>query len=129
MERSQMLSNRHPADELAELRMQIRRLKARENDLRKALLHGTCGLLGDDHRVVMHKQRRRVFLKDRLPQHVLSDPDLWETRYVTALKTEKRLALRAVRPGDPVLMQERTDDWGTPAFEVIEGNRSAHQFG
>lgn len=124
-----MLTNRHPADELAKLRSEIRRLKARENDLRKVLLHGTCGLQGDDHHVVMQKQRRRVFLKDRLPQHVLSDPDLWETRYVTALKTEKRPDLRAVRPGDPVLVQEKADDWGAPVFEVIEGSRSAHQFG
>ncbi len=125
MERPQMLTNRHPADELAALRAQIHELKAREGELRRALLHGTCGLQGDDHRVVMRKQRRRVFLKDRLPERVLSDPDLWETRYVT----EQKPALRAVRPGDPVLMHEVSEDWGTPSFEVIEGDRSAHQFG
>ncbi len=124
-----MLINRHPADELAVLRMQIRGLKAREVELRRALLHGTCGLQGDDHCVVMRKQKRRVFLKDRLPERLLSDPDLWETRYITALVTEKRPALRAVRPGDPVLVQEMAEDWGAPTFEVIEGDRSTHQFG
>lgn len=134
-----MLTDRHPADELADLRTQIRSLKAREMELRRALLHGPCGLQGIKHEAVFRKQRRRVFLKSRLPAYILSESSLWETRVVTHLLTQKREDvqpsarpfLRAVRPGDPVCGQHvmniaGTNDVEVDDFEVIE---SAHQFG
>jgi hypothetical protein len=44
-----MTTNRHPVDELADVRAQIRRLQTREAELRDTILAGTCGLIGDQH--------------------------------------------------------------------------------
>jgi hypothetical protein len=46
-------SNRKPADELADIRDQIRLLKAREEDLRQKFIAGKVSLSGDDYRVVV----------------------------------------------------------------------------
>jgi hypothetical protein len=45
----QLATNRHPVDELADLREQKRQLEAREEELRKLILGGECGLIGYDH--------------------------------------------------------------------------------
>jgi len=126
-----MVNMQHPADELAELRVQMRALKARELELRKRLLHGHCGLQGKAHQVVLRQHKRRVFIKERLPDYVLAEPSLWETRTLTHVVTEERQrpALRAVRPGDPLLLQDSVQDWGADQFEVIERPGSAHQLG
>jgi hypothetical protein len=50
-------TNLHPADELADVRAQIRVLEERETLLREELLSGRCGLEGDDH--VARLVRRR----------------------------------------------------------------------
>jgi hypothetical protein len=42
--------NRHPVDELADVRAQIRELQDREAALRQQILTGKCGLVGDDYR-------------------------------------------------------------------------------
>ena len=130
-----MISNRHPADELAALCVRIRELKAREMALRKLLMHSGCSLQGDEHQVVFRKHKRRLFIKERLPDYVLSEPSLWETRYTTHMVSEKREverpALRAVRPGDPVLSgfgnAQPKQDWGSEQFEVIEREGLTHQ--
>jgi hypothetical protein len=51
--RDAMISNRHPADELADVRSEIRRLQTREAELRVELLAGQCGLVGDDNVVTI----------------------------------------------------------------------------
>jgi hypothetical protein len=43
----QMISNLHPADELHDVRAQIKALEDREAELRAKLLSGECGLAGD----------------------------------------------------------------------------------
>ena len=42
-----MASNRHPIDELSDVRSEMKRLKAREDELRSVILGGECGLAGD----------------------------------------------------------------------------------
>jgi hypothetical protein len=41
--------NRHPVDQLAEVRAQIRTLQEEEETLRAKVLDGECGLAGDDY--------------------------------------------------------------------------------
>jgi hypothetical protein len=41
-------TNRHPTDELADIRGQIKTLQERESKLRAMLLNGDCDLTGDD---------------------------------------------------------------------------------
>jgi len=41
------MSNRHPIDRLADLRSEIKRLEAEEAELRKEILNGEHGLIGD----------------------------------------------------------------------------------
>lgn len=85
----------HPADELADIRAQIARLRKREAELRGALL--LCDdpdmRVGDAHKVVVKTLRSRVFEKSRLPQVIQSDPRFFRTREVThvcLLPTERR---------------------------------------
>ena len=42
-------TNRHPVDELADLRADIKRLEDRADTLRRMILDGKCGLVGADH--------------------------------------------------------------------------------
>jgi hypothetical protein len=49
------ISNRHPADQLAEVREQIRELQAKEDGLRKMLLSGG-DLVGDDYAASIQTQ-------------------------------------------------------------------------
>jgi hypothetical protein len=44
---SAMSTNRHPVDELHDIRAEIRALEEREAQLRAKLLAGECGLVGD----------------------------------------------------------------------------------
>ena len=51
-----MTTNIHPADELHDVRAQIRALTEREAELRTKLLTGECGLVGDDYRAWIAEQ-------------------------------------------------------------------------
>jgi hypothetical protein len=56
--------NRHPADELADVRSEIRRLQEREENLRAHLLEHPEDRVGDDYTVSISSQsRKRVDLK------------------------------------------------------------------
>lgn len=46
-------SNRKPADELADIREQIKKLKEREGAIRHQALQGLCGLTGDEFKIVI----------------------------------------------------------------------------
>ncbi|AUC52718.1 hypothetical protein CDO87_05705 [Sagittula sp. P11] len=76
----------HPVDELAQLRAQMRRLKAREAELRAQVLSGNAPPISNRHRVEIVRQRRPDFVKDKLPEHVLNDPWYWETRETQVVK-------------------------------------------
>lgn len=49
-----MRTNRHPVNELADIRAEMRRLKAREDEIRETILGGSCGLSGDQHDADVH---------------------------------------------------------------------------
>jgi DNA-binding MurR/RpiR family transcriptional regulator len=57
-------SNRHPVDELADIRSEIKRLTVREEELRRYLLEHPNDREGDDYVVSIASQsRKRVDLK------------------------------------------------------------------
>jgi hypothetical protein len=59
-----MQSNRHPADELADVRAELRRLEDREQKLRAYLLEHPDDRIGAEHVAsVGEQQRKRVDLK------------------------------------------------------------------
>jgi hypothetical protein len=68
------IRNRHPADELADVRTQLQQLKQREAELQTLLLSGECGLAGDNYVAV-------------ISQHSMEELDLKALRehYGTAL--------------------------------------------
>ena len=70
----------HPVDEYARLKAEIRRLEARAKVLRDGFLGSDAPLRSNRHHVVVKTQNRRVFLRDRLPAHILTDPQYWEMR-------------------------------------------------
>lgn len=55
-----MTTNRHPVDELADVREQIKKLEGRELQLRAAILRGECSLSGDEYEANVVKQRRET---------------------------------------------------------------------
>jgi hypothetical protein len=59
------LLNRHPADRLAEVRSEIKRLEAEEVELRAYLLEHPHDRIGEEHIAVVGSQsHKRVDLKD-----------------------------------------------------------------
>ena len=65
----------HPADELAWIGATVRKLKLRESELRQEFLTGRATPAGDRFEAVVREQRRRTFLRDRLPRKILDNPD------------------------------------------------------
>jgi len=58
-----MNTNRHPVDELADIRATIRHLQEREGNLRAAILAGACSLTGDQHLATVTTQSTQRFDK------------------------------------------------------------------
>ena len=58
-----MIMNRHPVDELADIRATIRQLQEREGNLRAAILAGACSLSGEQHLATVTAQSTRRFDK------------------------------------------------------------------
>lgn len=85
-----MTRNIHPADELAEIRAEIRRLKAREAALRKGFLSGHTPTAGAFHRVRVVTSQRKVLLRDKLPLHITSDPQYFEMRKTPSIRVTTR---------------------------------------
>ena len=69
-----------PVDEYARLKTEVRRLQDRLEALREGFLRPGARLRSNQYEVQVRRQKRRVFLKDRLPPEVLADPRLWEER-------------------------------------------------
>jgi hypothetical protein len=53
-----MTTNRHPVDELADVREQIKKLEARERELRNIVLSRECSFVGDEYEAAVVMQRR-----------------------------------------------------------------------
>ena len=65
--------NMTPADELGHIREELKRLKARETQLRAELLQ-TGDASGTDFTIEIKTQERRTLDKDKLPPEILEDP-------------------------------------------------------
>lgn len=72
-----MMRNIHPADELAQIRADIKRLKTREDVLRRGFLAGVLPPNGDMARVDVRVTKRLAFTRERLPDEVLADKTYW----------------------------------------------------
>jgi hypothetical protein len=73
-----MILTMTPADELASLRTQIRKLAQREAQLRFAFAAGELPTAGMSCRVIVSTKRHLQFRKELLPDDVLADPRYWQ---------------------------------------------------
>ena len=87
--------NWDPVDELASLRAEMRRLKAREDALREMFLMpgADTRFEGRDHVVEVVAQSRRVFDRRRLPAAILRD----DRFYAVSVSKELRLKAKSAR--------------------------------
>jgi hypothetical protein len=91
-----------PADELAELRAEIARLKLKEAALRTAIL-AAPPQPGRWHRVEVVEQKSLVFDAKLLPPQIRDNPAYWReriTQVVKCLPVQMRAATE--RPGWPI---------------------------
>ena len=59
------LSNRHPVDELADLRKQMHQTEQRIEELRELIISGACSLVGDEHAATLEERtNQRVDIKE-----------------------------------------------------------------
>lgn len=90
------------ADQLAQIRIEIARLRRREAALRRAILDAPAeALLGRWSRVEVEHVTLRVFDAALLPVEVRNDPRYWVERHRMAVKTAP-LPAHPPRPGWPI---------------------------
>jgi hypothetical protein len=89
--------NMPPADELELVRAEIKRLKAREAQLRDEVLGGAAEA-GQDWRVEVIEQRRRTLDRAALPPEIADNPRYWKESVSRVVKTVSVRARSA--PGD-----------------------------
>jgi hypothetical protein len=82
--------NRHPADELADIREQIRQLRQREAELRGTLLGGRHDLVGDDYIVAVYDRLQRRIDLAAARQHF--------GEQLKPFEVEKQITLLMCRP-------------------------------
>lgn len=75
-----MILKMTPADELAQLRRQIRKLARREAQLRFAFASGELLTTGMSCKVTVSTKRQKVFCKELLPDDVIANPAFWQTQ-------------------------------------------------
>jgi hypothetical protein len=95
-----MILKMTPADELASLRAQIRKLAQREAQLRFAFAAGELPTTGMSCKVIVSTKRHMQFRKELLPDDVLADPQYWqvqETQWVD-IKAHTVSATHAAAP-------------------------------
>jgi hypothetical protein len=96
-----------PADELAEIRAEIARLKQREAALREKILSAPAiNLTGRWHRVEVTDHLIRTFDPSLLPGSIRDNPVFWRERMQTRVSTIA-IQSRVPRPGWPI---RRGDD-------------------
>ena len=105
----------HPADEFARLRREIKNLETRAKTLRKQFLEGGVSFESNAHVVTVRQQKRRVLVRDALPDFILKDPDFWEERTspVVTVKARAGVACRTQRREESLV--DFDDD-----FDVLE---------
>lgn len=96
-----------PADELADIRAEIARLRAREGELRAAYLGSPeMPKIGRWHKVELKTLRHRVFDPRLLPEEIRLDPAFTREKVVRVLRT-MRMPLRAVAEDQPEAVPPR----------------------
>lgn len=85
-----MSTNVHPADELADIRSQIKALQSRESELRERLLSGTVSMRGDHWFATIEQSSRETVDKTALISA------LGRTRVEPFLKTSKFPVIKLV---------------------------------
>ena len=105
------MRNIHPADELAMIRTDIRRLKEREDFLRKGFLSLRFPTRGDEAVATVKIVKQRKFCQNKLPRHLQDDPDLWETKVTRHVLVDK---VKGFAASMPAFLPQDLDD------EVIE---------
>lgn len=96
------MHSKSPADELAAIRAEIHRLKAREAELRAAYLtQPDLPRNGRWHRVELVTQTARVFDARLLPPEVRNDPQFMRERVTRTLRTIPALPPFPTKPTTP----------------------------
>ncbi len=140
------MRNLPPADEMAQIRDDIRRLKIREAVLRRIVLDDPALRDGLESRVVVRVQKRRSLDMAQLPAFIKNDARFWVVTETQTVLIESRGKVAHCRPlraegaplnpraegappdaraaGEPVLGRKRPSaafDWPVPDdAEVIE---------
>ncbi|PUB17578.1 hypothetical protein [Yoonia sediminilitoris] len=83
-----MQSNLHPADELALVREDMKRLQEREAFLRDGFLRQSWSRRGSEAEVEIKAVHSRVLRRDKLPREIVNDPEYWEDRQVRHVRTK-----------------------------------------
>ena len=92
-----------PADELAEIRAEIARLRQREAALRQTILDDPdLNGVGRWHRIEVEEHRDLVLDISRLPDHILQDSSLWREKLVRTLRCLPAVTFANRRPGWPM---------------------------
>lgn len=71
-----------PADELAQLRAELARLRVREAHLVRLMLEDPYARRGDRCQAEVWMDQRKRFRVEKLPGAIRSDPDLWDVEDV-----------------------------------------------
>jgi hypothetical protein len=101
-----------PADELAELRADIHRLKLLEAALRtKILAAPDKQSVGRWHRIEVQETKSRILDANLLPADIRDDPRFYRDRIIQVVRV---LPVQAKRPGWPI--QRDQNAARTPAF-------------
>lgn len=100
----------HPADEYARLKEQIRTLEARAHALRHKFISGEAPLASNAVEISVQRRKRRVFIRDRLPEYILKEPSLWEEDVSDVVTYQAaRASKSSADPGEDAIMV--VDDW------------------
>lgn len=97
------MHHQHPADELADLRAEIRRLQEREAALRARLLADPPkDPVGRWAQLTIVTERRRRFAPDLLPADIRDDPRYWRLSDVVTLRCDPVSWTPKPRQGWPI---------------------------
>ncbi|MBR9652377.1 hypothetical protein [Thalassovita aquimarina] len=90
------------ADDLAEIREEIARLREREAAIQASILSIEGAIPdGRSHRVELVENREMVFDKDRLPEEIRDNPCYWTEKVTQSLRCEP-IRSQTDRPGWPI---------------------------
>jgi len=86
------MSSMQPADELAMIRADLRRLKEREAFLHRGMLEKRLSLCGKDAVASVKIMKKRHLRADLLPDHVRENDAYWETQVLREIHVERAQA-------------------------------------